>query len=128
MQAFAVRHDTETSELLVAPAGFGVLCMVQLVPFQLSASVRVTAAVEYSPTAVQALAVRHETPTSRLAVAPLGSLMLWTVQVEPLRPSASGCCPLASVKLPTATQMVALAQETPPRSASVVPEGLGVVC
>ncbi|MFL5859705.1 MAG: hypothetical protein ACJ780_02855 [Solirubrobacteraceae bacterium] len=66
----------------------------------------------------------HDTPFKELLVEPLAGGGLWTVQVEPFQTSASGTWPMGSVgALPTATQAVADAHETPFRVPTV---GLGV--
>jgi hypothetical protein len=65
-------HETPLRSLLVAPLGFGVVWIVQLLPSQRSASVVPGAPVLEKPTAVQAAADVHETPLREAAVAPLG--------------------------------------------------------
>src|SRR5215831_10654198 len=72
------------------PAGLGVGWMRQLLPFHRSA--RVSCApdlVTNCPTPVHADLDRHDTPLSALAAAPGGFGVDWTVQVPPLRRSAS---------------------------------------
>jgi hypothetical protein len=60
-------HDTRPSELSLAPAGAGMDCTDQLVPFQASTSVKVMSEVFlYDPTAVHAVDEVHETSDSEL--------------------------------------------------------------
>jgi hypothetical protein len=62
-----VVHDTPDSALIVDPDGFGVLCDVQVLPFQLSARVKpLVELMSDSPTAVQAVPAVHDTPASVL--------------------------------------------------------------
>ena len=71
VQAVADVHETPLRALTEAPAGLGVAWMDQLVPFQDSASVAwVPVLPVESPTAVQAVADVHETPSRSMAVAP----------------------------------------------------------
>jgi hypothetical protein len=90
VHAEAEVHDTPDSPLDVAPLGVGVDWMVQVVPFQFSASVWLAPAlvVEY-PVAVQAEAEVQDTSDSALDVAPLGVGVDWRVQVVPFQVSAS---------------------------------------
>jgi len=63
VQADAEVHATSCRKLCAAPLGLGVDWTVQVVPFQVSASVKVAfVLVTYHPTAVQADAVVHDTP------------------------------------------------------------------
>ena len=61
VHAFGDGHDTANRSLVVAPTGFGVGWIDQLVPFQLSASVSWWSAMLLLPTAVQTLSdgARH---------------------------------------------------------------------
>ena len=91
VQATAELHDTLASLLATAPAGLGVDCSFQMVPFHLSA--RVTsepeALLKDDPTAVQAVAVLHDTPASFVTIAPAGLGVACTVQAVPFHTSAS---------------------------------------
>ena len=62
----ALGQDTPFSSLTRAPDGFGVVWIVQLVPFHLSASIAggTSIPVLAPPTAVQAVAAVHDTPES----------------------------------------------------------------
>ena len=65
--------------------GLGVDWIVQVVPFQRSASVPWSD----NPTAVQAVDEVHETPERKLNCAPDGFAVAWTVQAVPFQRSAS---------------------------------------
>ena len=82
---------------------FGVAWMVQVVPFQTSASVRNAPPVENWPTASHAVADVQETPLSWLLVAPDGIGVVWMVQFVPSQRSASSPLPVS----PTASHAVA---------------------
>jgi hypothetical protein len=85
-------HDTPEKPLPCAPAGFGVGCTAQEVPFQRSASV--TPLPELSrkvPTAVQAEADEHDTAFKNGPCAPGGSGTDWRLHVVPSHRSASAC-------------------------------------
>jgi hypothetical protein len=69
-----------------APGGLGVLSAVQLEPFHTSDRVLPPEVVGEKPTAVQASAEGHDTPSR---TAGLGLGVLSTVQLEPFQPSAS---------------------------------------
>jgi len=60
----AEAHDTRSSELDIAPAGFGVAWMDQVFPFHASARVRLTPFLPLAecPAAMHAMADAHETP------------------------------------------------------------------
>jgi len=107
-------HDTAKSPLPVAPAGFGVVWMLQLVPFHTSASVEGSPALlRYQPTATHALAEVHATPRRSLDVAPEGSGVAWVLQLVPFQASAQVTVgPALFARLPTALQAVEVRQET----------------
>lgn len=89
MHAEAEAHDSPYRWLAVAPLGLGVDWTVQDVPSQRSASgSSVVLVVEY-PVAVQAEAEAHDTPSRKLAVAPLTVGVDRTVQDVPSQRSAS---------------------------------------
>ena len=84
-------HDTPEKPLPCAPAGFGVGCTAQEVPFHRSASV--TPLPELSvklPTAVQAEADEHDTAPKNVLCAPGGTGTDWRLHVVPSHRSASG--------------------------------------
>ena len=114
-QVVAETHDTALS---VAPARFGPLCSVQLVPFQASARVVPpgwpSVDVPEDPTASQADAEAHDTLFSP-PIATVG--VFWMVQVLPSQPSAR--------PEPTASHVVGEGQETLVRAPPV--GRLGVV-
>jgi len=126
VQALADVQDTAKRSLFVAPLGLGVVGMDQLVPFHVSASVTSPAPALENPTAVQAVDEMHETPSSSLAVAPLGSGVVWIAQLVPFHRSTR----VRSVPLvpacPTAVQAVDDVHETPSRKLSVAPLRFGV--
>lgn len=81
------------------------------------------------PTAVQDRGDAHETSNRRLLVAPARRGVRWTTQLMPFHRSASGTpAPTASVKYPTAVHAVGDVHDTPERTLSVAPTGLGVRC
>ncbi len=89
-QARADVHDTPYRPPLVPPAGFGAVLTVQAVPFHTSAKGTPlgAAASSYMPTAMQVLAVLHDTAKRPLFVAPLGFGVVLIVQAVPFQLSA----------------------------------------
>src|SRR5215468_6313848 len=86
-------QDTSLKPGLYAPAGVGGARTVQLVPFHCSASGLVFEGwlgVAMLPTAMQAVADRHETALRLPAVTPAGRGTCWTVQLAPFQCSATG--------------------------------------
>jgi hypothetical protein len=63
--------------------------IVQLVPFQISATVDCVPAITKYPTAVHAALEAHDTPYRRVRGAPDALGVLWIVQLLPLNRSAS---------------------------------------
>jgi len=61
------------------------------------------------PTATQTVTELHDTWLNPLDVTPVGLGVDWTDQLEPSQDSASG----ALLEFPTATQVVAVGQDTP---------------
>src|SRR5262249_6323681 len=114
VQVPAAGHDTANSRLDGDPAGFGVGWMRQSRSFQCSA--RVSCApdlVTNCPTPVHADLDGHDTPLSALAAAPGGFGVDWTVQVPPLRRSASVTpSPDSRTCNPTAVHTEAVGQHT----------------
>jgi hypothetical protein len=121
VQAFAAVQDTPSRELRVAPGGLGVVCTVQLVPSQCSASVATPPPDRTLPTAVHDVAAVQDT-AARLLAPELG--VGSAVQVWPFHTSASGSkrLPLISV-LPTATQALKAVQDTLSRLPATAPDG-----
>jgi hypothetical protein len=90
VQVPAAGHATANKVLDEDPAGFGVGWMRQSRPFHRSASVSCTPDLTTNcPTPVHADLDGHDTPLKALAAAPAGLGVDWTVQVPPLRRSAS---------------------------------------
>ncbi len=87
--------------------------MLQLVPFQRSASVFVVLPVTKSPTASHALADAQETSLSWLLVAPRGLGVAWMLQPPPFQVSASVSLVLPLTNKPTAVHAVAEVHEIP---------------
>src|SRR5215472_1524151 len=84
MHALLDAQDTLISVLLTPLAGFGVDCVVQVVPFQRSARVRKSPPLAKSPTAVQSFTALQDTPL-RLLMPGLGTVS--SVQKLPFQPS-----------------------------------------
>ena len=125
MQAVLDVHDTPDRVLYVAPAGLGVPCTLQLVPFQCSANVTQTAPLKYWPTAVQAVLDGHDTLERLLPVARAGLGMLCTVQLVPSQRSANLTkTPELFVYWPTAVQ-AALDEHDTPWSCPLLTGGVG---
>jgi hypothetical protein len=82
-------HDTLTRELPVVPLGLGVDWRAQLVPSHTSAKVTLPEVVVSYPVASQNAAEAHDTPSSTLTVALLGSGVGWTDQLVPFHDSVS---------------------------------------
>lgn len=126
VQVRAAEHDTPSRLLPVAPVGFGTGCSCQLVPSQRSASANDPPLVDWNPTAVQALALGHD--TARKAV-PVGFGVVCTLQFRPFQRSTSGTNTSALDRYsPIAVQARPDEHDTPMNEASVAPVGLGVVC
>ena len=123
-------HDTPTSRLRVAPAGFGVRWIDQLLPFHRSASVASPPPrFVNDPTAVQDLGDAHDTPSRLLLVAPAGFGVRWIDQLLPFHRSASVTSPPARlVENPTAVQELGDGHDTPSSLLDMPPAGFGVRC
>src|SRR5580704_9549311 len=79
------------------------------------------------PTAVQAVALVHETRLSALSGASLALGVDWISQVEPFQCSARvNVCPAPLWKDPTALHAIGDVHATPLSTLSVAPLGLGV--
>ena len=123
VHVFTDAHDTLIRKLCTAPAGLGVDCTVQLVPFHRSASeTSVDPPPTASPTAVQAFAPLQDTPDRTLFEA-LG--VVPTIQFLPFQVSttASKTLPLCSSP-PTAAQKFTNGQETVCRLLAIAPAGI----
>jgi hypothetical protein len=123
VHADAELHDTAAS----GPPGAGGIRDHEL-PFHLSANGRILPVeVTSVPTATQARAEVHDTPRSRLSVAPAGFGVDWITHAEPFQCSANvSSVPPPAKYSPTAVQDAALGQETAPSRLAVEPGGLGV--
>jgi hypothetical protein len=110
MQAVGDEHDTLFS--LVKPLGLGVLwIIVQLTPSQRSAS---CGPYSVEPTAMQVVAVGHETLLNWLSPPVGGFGVAWIDQPVPFHVSANvWWLPAASVYCPTAVQAVDDTHDTP---------------
>jgi hypothetical protein len=127
LQVLVEEHDTPARALVVAPAGLGVEGIVQLVPFQLSASgTSVLELSPESPTAVQALTEGHDTASSGLYATSLGLGVDWIAQLVPFQLSASVVSTEAVKLSPTAVQTLLDGHDTPSSSLVAAPAGLGV--
>src|SRR5438094_362419 len=90
-QALLDEQETPDNRLICTPVGFGLVWTAHVLPFHRSASVRVEPEPSsYWPTAVQAVAVGHETPERTELVAPLGCGAVSRLQLVPFQLSASG--------------------------------------
>jgi hypothetical protein len=118
VQAVADVHDTPFSVLFGVA---GVVWIVQLVPFQNSASVPGPPC----PTDVQAVAEAHATAVSVFSPPGTGLGVVWIVQLVPFQNSANvTSVPALLMRSPTAVQAVAAAHET--AVSWPAPPGLGV--
>ena len=113
-------HETPSSSLLVAPAGFGVCWIAQRTPFQRSASITRP----LDPIAVHAVIDAHDTSTS---TPPMRLGVPCTDQLVPFHRSANvATMPAWLVKNPTAVQDLVDAHDTPSSPLLLAPAGLGV--
>jgi hypothetical protein len=112
------------SRWLMFPAPLGVAWLVQLLPFQASASVALVVPVADEPTASHTVAEKQETPRSPLEVWLVALGVAWMVQVLPFQTSARVWNVLPPVEnWPTASHAVADVQETPASWLLVAPAG-----
>jgi hypothetical protein len=128
IQDFGDAHDTPTSWLLVAPAGFGVRSIDQLLPSHRSANVAsVFARSVRNPTAVQDFLEKHDTPRRLLLVAPAGFGVRSIDQLAPFHRCARvTSVPDRLIENPTAIQDRRDTHDAPASSLLVAPRGFGV--
>ena len=128
VQALGVVHHTPMSEPpLVAPDGRLTVSGFHFVPSQPSAMGCWITPDMNRPTAVQALAVAHDTLINVGWFAPGGVGVVWIVQAAPFQRSASVDCVVIDVDVPTAVQAVLDVHDTPSNSLAAAPLGSGLV-
>jgi len=119
VQTVTEPQDTAFSWLLLAPLGSGAFSIVQLEPFQTSASIWLA----LDPTATHTISDPHETPSSALSD---GCGAAWIFQLPALHTSISSIGdPPAVPKLPTAVHSLADAHDTAFNCPLAAPAGLG---
>lgn len=119
----------ERSLPAAAADGLGTDWVVQVLPFQCSASARdLLELLVFCPTAKQLVAEGHATADNCAPSEPDSFGVVWTAHLLPFQYSASVCEMrlTALLSLPTAKQLVAAGQETPLKAGVVVPAGSGV--
>ena len=131
VQFVADVQETSVSEALWAPVGLGPVWILQVVPFQRSASAAVEPVLKSEvPTAVQFVADVHETASNELSAPPLGLGVDCIAQLVPFQRSARvdsvALIPLPLAKAPTAMQAAADVHDTPASPLKDAPTGLGV--
>jgi hypothetical protein len=129
VQAEAELQDTALSTMSVAPAGFGVTWVAQVVPFHTSTSVTLELCrlLPLNPTAVQAVAELHDTAFSWLARAPEALGIDWTAHAVPFQSSAKATTlPLLLTNSPTDVQAVTEVHDTAASTLAKARAGLGV--
>jgi hypothetical protein len=125
-QDVAAMQEMPARPLELAPDGFGLVTMFQLVPFHRSTSVEVLP-VEDAPTAKQFDAPVHDTPWRKLPSVPARFGLATMVQLTPFHRSTSVWPPFPSpLPVPTAKQLVTVVQDTPERPLKDAPGGLGL--
>src|SRR5439155_7564474 len=119
-------HDTPLSTAPVAPVGFGLVTIDQLVPSQCSTNVFSTNEESvYSPTASQLDVLGHDTPLRTGDVAPLGLGLVTIDQLVPFQRSTNVLFAELVEYSPTASQLVVLGHDTPVRTGPVAPVAVG---
>ena len=110
------------------PAGLGVGCTAQVLPFHRSARLLVgsppPATGDQSPAATHTAAAGHDTPLSVARRLPRGGATCSRAQVLPLPASASGPWPEKPTQKPTEVHAVALLQDTELSSSCIWLPGL----
>jgi hypothetical protein len=125
-QLVVLKHATPLSEAEVDPLGFGLGTVDQVVPFQCSTSVMFPPPLYAEPTALQLVALGHETLES--PEFPIEFGLATMDQPVPFQCSASVLtAPVLLTDFPTALQLVALEQATPDSRLSLAPVALGLV-
>jgi hypothetical protein len=105
-------HEIADSWVDNAPAGLGLVTIVQPVPFHRSINVPVALEPEELPTAKQLVVLVHDTATSWLFDAPAGLGLATIAQVVPFHRCINVRMTFALLYFPTAKQFVALLHET----------------
>ena len=124
-QVLADGHDTPVrSASSLALAGTETDILAQVLPFHESASAKPPVLVPELPTVMQRAADVHDTLLSWLMTLPLGTGGLDRVHLPPFQDSASAALPDAVKELPTATQLLAAAQDTPRSWPPLLPLGV----
>ena len=91
-QLLALGHATPRRLVEELPLGFGLAWMLQLLPFQCSASGLMVNDVEKLPTAKQLFVLGHDTPVSPAPAEPPGVAPPCTPQALPFQCSTRGSC------------------------------------
>jgi len=131
VQSVGFGHDTPLRRLRDnRPVGFGLVTIVQVVPFQCSVNVCSTTfeaeVVVEVPTAMQLAGDGHDTPSSSAVVfVPVGRGVDTIDQVVPFQCSARLVSDVDVEEIPTAAQSVTLAHDTPLNAVSSEPVGFG---
>jgi len=113
-------HVTPSRAESVAPVGFGLATIDQLVPFQCSANVLWPGPLA-APTAKQLVVLGHDTPFSSDSFSPVGFGLAITDQLVPFQCSTSVARPP-----PTAKQLVVLGHDMLPKEPFGGPNGFGL--
>jgi hypothetical protein len=130
VQLEADGHETAENPLWMVPPGAGTDCSDHAAPFQDSASPpKRPGPVEELPTASQLLAATQVTEVRLAATTPAGVAGVWFVQAVPFHVSAIRICVFEALAAqPTASQLMAVAQETEFSRGEVVAAGAEMAC
>src|SRR5215469_14963643 len=113
-------HDTACILTSVDPDGCGMRCTRHEVPFHCAARPRTSPPlVSYEPTASQKLAEVQEIVSRKADVEPLGAGKRCRVQAAPFQFSARVIAAVPTWWSPTASQKVAVGQDTPSSAGEV---------
>ena len=132
MQLLALVHDTPLKYAFVDPDGAVVGTDLQLFPFQRTAiGLLGVVTLDFRlPTAMQLVALAHDTALSTLDSALAGTGLVTIFHFLPAHRSMSARdLPFAETKLPTATQLARLPwllHETPSRKLRLLPPGFAI--
>ena len=119
-------HDTPSSAAsALSDTGGRTGILVQVLPFHESARTELPAFAATSPTATQYAAVGQDTLPRLPTTLSAGTGGLAVVHLLPFHDSASGAEPVPVKYWPTATQLFAVAHDTPSRMTPVEPAGAG---